>query len=126
MDSFADVLEENLWYKEDEYDMVVMHHTINAVFAEDGTEERHVASLQVFGDRQSSAMSKTVGYTTAACTEQILTGSILRGSAGAGLILPIHRELYEPVLAAVEKEGIRFEEKKQVHSLPGVVLQEGY
>jgi alpha-aminoadipic semialdehyde synthase len=125
MDSFADVLEEKLQYKDDEYDMTVMHHTIKAVFAEDGTEERHLASLQVFGDRKSSAMSKTVGYTTAACTEQILTGSLLRGSVGPGLILPIHREIYEPVLAAVEKEGIRFEEKKEVHSLPAA-LQEGF
>jgi alpha-aminoadipic semialdehyde synthase len=70
MDSFADVLEEKLRYKEDEYDMIVMHHTIDAVFGGDGTQERHLASLQVFGDRQrGSAMSKTVGYTTAACTD---------------------------------------------------------
>jgi alpha-aminoadipic semialdehyde synthase len=135
MDSFANVLQEKLQYQPDEYDMIVMHHTISAVFgASDiggGTEqERHLASLQVFGDANQqqttglSAMSKTVGYTTAACTEQILTGSLIR-AVGPGLILPTHRELYEPVLAAVEKEGIRFAEKKEVHLLP-TVLKEGY
>lgn len=106
IDLFCRKLEDKLQYGEQERDMVVMHHTIGAEF-EDGSTEEHHSSLQAFGDRSMSAMCKTVGYTAAASTELILNGS-LKGHLG--LLLPTKKEIYIPVLQAVKKEGIIFEE----------------
>lgn len=107
-DLFCHVLQEKLQYKkhDNERDMVLMHHTIRAKF-EDGTTEEHHSSLQAFGDRTMSAMCKTVGYTAAASTELILNGSF---KGKHGLLLPTKREIYQPVLERVRKEGIVFEE----------------
>lgn len=110
VDAFCHALEKNLQYGEHERDMVVMHHSIEGEF-EDGTVERHQSSLQAFGEPGMSAMSKTVGYTTAAATELVLSGS-LRGQCG--LVLPTSDALYEPILNAVDLEGIRFVENVTV------------
>lgn len=59
VDAFCDVLQAKLCYQQDERDMVVMHHMIEAGF-EDGRKEAYNSSLMVFGDSTASAMSKTV------------------------------------------------------------------
>jgi alpha-aminoadipic semialdehyde synthase len=107
---FCQRLEEKLFYGENERDMVVMHHTIGAQF-EDGTTEEHHSSLQTFGDRSMTAMCKTVGFTAAASTELILSGSL---QGNRGLLLPTLKEIYVPVLEAVKREGIIFEETVKV------------
>jgi alpha-aminoadipic semialdehyde synthase len=119
VDAFCDVLESKLQYEPHERDMVAMHHRIEASF-DDGSVEHHSSSLQVFGDAKMSAMSKTVGYTTAAAADLILSGS-LRGERG--LLLPTVRKIYEPILASVDLEGISFEESVNVH--PPSMHQEG-
>jgi alpha-aminoadipic semialdehyde synthase len=119
VDAFCDVLESKLQYEEHERDMVVMHHKIEASF-DDGSEERHSSSLQVFGDAKMSGMAKTVGYTAAVAADLILSGS-LRGERG--LLLPTDRKIYQPVLEAVDLEGISFEESVKVH--PPSMHQEG-
>lgn len=111
VDAFSDVLERKLHFESHERDMVVMHHTVEASFP-GGSDERHHSSLQIFGDDKMSAMAKTVGYTTAAATDLLLSGS-LRGRCG--LLLPTEQSIYEPVLAAVGSEGITFEESTHVH-----------
>jgi saccharopine dehydrogenase-like NADP-dependent oxidoreductase len=109
VDNFCDVLEEKLAYEHDEKDMVLMRHTIDASFA-DGKKERHQSSLQVFGTSAMSAMAKTVGYTTAACAELIIDGT-LKGEKG--LMLPINPMIYKPVLKRLELEGVLFDESEQ-------------
>jgi len=110
VDSFCAVLESKLQFDENERDMILMHHVIEASF-EDGTKEVHNSSLRVYGDSFSSAMSKTVGYTTAASAELILSGSL---DDKRGLLLPAEERVYGPVLAKVEEEGIRFEDSVSV------------
>lgn len=106
VDAFCDALEQKLVYEEGERDMVLMHHKIEATF-EDGREEQHDSSLQVFGDASMSAMSKTVGFTAAASAELILVGAL---KAERGLLLPTNRKVYLPVLESLEDEGIVFDE----------------
>ena len=54
-----------------------------------------------------TAMAKTVGLPLAIAVDLFLKGKIsLRG-----LWLPVVPELYLPILEALEKEGIRFEER---------------
>lgn len=119
VDAFCDVLQEKLRYEEFERDMVVMHHTIDASF-EDGTEERHFSSLRLFGGVSMSAMSKTVGYTTAAGATLILDG----GLAGErGLVLPTSPRVYGPILQMVDLEGISFDESVDRHPAP--IRQDG-
>jgi alpha-aminoadipic semialdehyde synthase len=105
MQSFCSVLEDKLKLQRHERDMVLMHHLIKASF-EDGCSEVHRSSLQVFGDDKMTAMSKTVGYTVAATTELVLDGLLTK----KGLILPTTPEIYNPILAALAKEGVTFNE----------------
>ena len=140
VDAFCKVMQEKLRYEEGERDMVVMHHTIEATF-DDGSEERHLSSLTVFGDSLASAMSKTVvsspkqptpamtsssnalfmlicffsqGYTAAAAAELILFGSLTEEAAG--LLLPTNKAIYHPILARMKQEGIGFVDTVTVQS----------
>jgi alpha-aminoadipic semialdehyde synthase len=106
--SFCDLLEQNLRFEDGERDMVLMHHDIKANF-EDGIAENHSCSLQLFGDDNMTAMSKTVGYTAAIGTKLILDGCITQ----KGLLLPTSKVVYTPSLDLLKKEGVVFEE--QVH-----------
>ena len=110
LDLFCSILEEKLQYGTGERDMVVMHHAIDAEF-EDGTVEQHRSSLQSFGDESMSAMCKSVGYTAAAAANLLLDGALVNES---GLLLPTNKLIYEPILSAVEKEGIAFQESVRV------------
>lgn len=48
-------------------------------------------------------MSKTVGYPSAIGAQLILDGKI----KAVGIVIPTEKEVYVPVLAELEKEGIR-------------------
>ena len=106
VDSFCAVLEKHLQFGDEERDMVAMHTTIEASF-EDGSNERHQSSLLAFGDASMSAMCRTVGFPAAAAADLVLSGDLRDYT---GLVLPTDQRIYLPILAAVEKEGIAFEE----------------
>ena len=106
IDSFCAVLEKHLQFGPDERDMVAMHTVIEAVF-EDGQKELHQSSLLTFGDSTMSAMCRTVGFPAAAAADLVLSGGLKNQT---GLVLPTDKSIYLPILAAVEKEGIVFEE----------------
>jgi saccharopine dehydrogenase (NADP+, L-glutamate forming) len=57
-------------------------------------------------DVMHTAMAKTVGLPLGIAAKLILENKILLH----GLHIPIIREIYEPVLEELEKEGIRFVE----------------
>lgn len=111
--SFCEVLKSKCRYEDDERDMCLMHTSIQAVFGDEVLEE-HKSSLQVFGDSNHSAMSKTVGYTAAAATEVLLDDKTI---APGGLLLPTSKELYIPILDALATEGVRFKEAVKVTDL---------
>ena len=52
-----------------------------------------------------TAMCKTVGFTTAAAADLVLTKNL-----GPGLVLPTEKHIYLPILEAVKQEGIVFDE----------------
>ena len=106
IDSFCEVLADKLRYQKGEQDMVLMHHNIDAIF-DDGSTESHVSSLHVRGSEKHSAMSQTVGFTAAAATQFVLSHAT---TMERGLLLPIKSAIYEPILDAVAKHGIRFED----------------
>jgi alpha-aminoadipic semialdehyde synthase len=108
VDLFCDRLEERLKFGPAERDMVVMHHKIGAEF-DNGAVEEHHSSLQVFGTESTmTAMCRTVGFPVAAAADLILRGDL--DDCAPGLLLPTSRAMYIPILDAVKKEGINFEE----------------
>ncbi len=110
IDLFCAKLEKYLQYGKDEYDMVAMHHSITAKF-DDGSIEDHTSSLQAFGNETMTAMCRTVGYPTAATTDLILRGYL---DGKRGLLLPTTKDIYEPTLKMMTKEGIIFQERVRV------------
>ncbi len=107
--SSADVLQqilESKWKMEaGDKDMIVMLHEISYHL---GNESHRVtSSLVVTGDDHiRTAMAKTVGLPLGIAAVLILENKL----SLTGLHIPILPEIYQPVLAALEEEGIRFSE----------------
>jgi saccharopine dehydrogenase-like NADP-dependent oxidoreductase len=100
-------MEEKMNLEPGDKDMIVMWHKIG--FEEQGEKREINSSLVVIGDDQThTAMSKTVGLPLGIAAKLMLNGSI--GIKGARL--PIHEEIYEPVLKELAELGMSFNEKE--------------
>ena len=100
------LLEEKLKLEPADRDMIVMQHQFEYIL--DGRKERIVSSMAYKGeDIVNTAMSITVGLPVAIATKLILQGNIKL----TGVHIPIHEEIYEPVLDELEEYGIRFIEE---------------
>ncbi|MDB5245650.1 MAG: saccharopine dehydrogenase [Segetibacter sp.] len=100
------ILEKNLKLQENDKDMVVMLHEIEYETA--GSTNNLKSSLIVKGeDNVHTAMAKTVGLPLGIAAKLILDGTITT----TGLHIPILPNIYNPVLKALEKHGVVFEEK---------------
>jgi saccharopine dehydrogenase (NADP+, L-glutamate forming) len=117
IDALCKLLEERLQYKEGEKDMVAMFHTVTGELP-DGTVEAHTSRLLAFGTPGGdTAMSATVGYTTAAGAELVLqhmqASTLAHGADAAvptGVIIPIQASVYEPILKRISDFGITWTE----------------
>ncbi len=99
------VLEKKLVFKPYEADLLIQHHEFTAEYP-DKTEKITSTMVEkgiVGGD---SAMSRTVGLPAAIATKMILEGKIKL----KGVLRPLVPEIYEPVLAGLEKMGIKLKE----------------
>ncbi|KAJ3295229.1 hypothetical protein HK104_002890 [Borealophlyctis nickersoniae] len=104
LDAFCALLQKQLVYAPGERDMVAMHHIFGIEWA-DGSKEKRTSTLVAYGDPTGySAMAKTVGLPAAIGTEMLLNGQITR----KGVIAPTTKDIYEPILEKLEKEGVRF------------------
>jgi saccharopine dehydrogenase-like NADP-dependent oxidoreductase len=64
-----------------------------------------------YGDPKSySAMAKTVGIPAAIAVQLILNGVIKE----KGVIAPMSKDIYEPMLSILEAEGILFKETSRI------------
>ncbi|KAL3894789.1 MAG: hypothetical protein SGCHY_005070 [Lobulomycetales sp.] len=109
LDSFCHLLQLHCQYGAGERDMILMHHEFGVELA-DGGSETHTSTLVAYGDPEGySAMAKTVGLPAAMGVDLILSGQIEKGR---GVIAPITPDIYEPILARLEDEGIVFQEKR--------------
>lgn len=100
-------MEEKMSLEPGDKDMIVMWH--KAGFEVNGEKREINSSLVVLGDDQThTAMSKTVGLPLGISAKLILNGTIkIKGAR-----LPIHEEIYEPILKELEELGINFNEKE--------------
>ena len=100
------ILEKKWSMKPDDKDMIVMWHKIG--FIKNGQKFVTESSMVVKGDDQhNTSMAKTVGLPLAIATRMILENKITE----RGVLLPLSKDVYEPVLSELDKNGISFKEK---------------
>jgi saccharopine dehydrogenase (NADP+, L-glutamate forming) len=99
------LLETRLAMKPEDKDMIVMQHEIGYVTG--GKRMLRKSTLVVKGeDALHTAMARTVGLPLGISAKLLLEGKI----GLKGVQIPVTPELYLPVLAELDKEGIRFVE----------------
>ncbi len=96
---------EKMRYQPGERDMLILRHEFLAEYAE--RRERITSTMVDFGIPDGyTSMARTVGLPAAIAAAMILRGEI----SLAGVQIPVVPEIYEPVLAELEAQGIRFVE----------------
>lgn len=107
-DVLQTALERKLKLNPADRDMVIMQHELE--HGSEGQRRKTVSTLVVKGDDSvHTAMARTVGLPLGIATSLILQGKI----ALTGLHIPIVPEIYNPVLAGLQQEGIVFEESRE-------------
>jgi len=117
------LLQQKWKLKTGELDMIVMQHIIKyelnslSVQAESSDTYRNnrtrtiTSSLVVKGeDEILTAMAKTVGLPMAIAAKLLLNGQI----KSRGVMMPISKEFYEPILAELETYGVKFIESENL------------
>ncbi len=106
-DMFAHILQEKLVYKEGEVDLLLQHHEFVAQYP-DGHKEKITSTLIDTGiPGGDTSMARTVGLPAAIATRLICEGKI----SLSGVHIPVLPEIYEPVLAELEKNNIKLVER---------------
>ena len=91
----------------DDKDMIVMYHKFG--YEKAGKKYQIDANMVVLGEDQTyTAMAKTVGLPVAMATLAILNGKIKT----PGVLIPITKEIYQPILQELKTFGIMFNEKE--------------
>ncbi|PBQ33598.1 saccharopine dehydrogenase [Sphingobacteriaceae bacterium] len=103
------LLEEKWKLQETDKDMIVMQHQFEYQMKGQTEVKKLESSLVVIGkDQQYTAMALTVGLPLAITVKNFLTGKIKL----SGVQIPIHPEIYEPMLSELEEHGVIFIEKQ--------------
>jgi saccharopine dehydrogenase-like NADP-dependent oxidoreductase len=93
----------------DDKDMIVMCHKFLYEYDDICTEM--TSTLVVKGkDAQHTAMAATVGIPVGIAAKLLLQNKISK----KGVLLPIYKEIYDPVLAELTNYGVQFHEEKKI------------
>jgi saccharopine dehydrogenase-like NADP-dependent oxidoreductase len=99
-------LEKKLALQPGDKDLVIMLHEIE--YTLDNNKFKSTASLVVTGeDDENTAMAKTVGLPLGIAAKLIMNGIIRE----KGLLIPIYKSIYLPVLEELKEHGILFMEE---------------
>ncbi|MBK7094500.1 MAG: saccharopine dehydrogenase NADP-binding domain-containing protein [Saprospiraceae bacterium] len=103
------LLEEKWKLNPDDKDMIVMQHEF--VFETNQKDINKITSSLVLTgkDKTHTAMAMTVGLPLGIAAKLILTGQINK----KGILIPIQREIYKPILEELQEFNITFKEKKE-------------
>jgi saccharopine dehydrogenase (NADP+, L-glutamate forming) len=108
LDVLSARMQEKLFYKEGEKDMLILRHRF-IVENRDKTRDLITSTLIDFGiPFGDTSMARTVSLPMAIGTRLIAEGRI----AMKGVLAPVYPEIYEPVLAELEKMNIKMVEKR--------------
>lgn len=103
------ILERKWVLGKDDKDMLVMIHEFE--YELDNQRHKITSSMVNIGEDQVyTSMANTVGLPVGICSKLILTGKI----SDTGVMLPIRKEIYQPILEELEGFAIRFIEKETV------------
>jgi saccharopine dehydrogenase (NADP+, L-glutamate forming) len=102
------ILKKKWTLTEEDDDMIVMWHKFNYLDDTGKEIEEHATMVSCGEDPVNTAMSKTVGLPLGIATKLILEGKITT----PGVQIPIHKEIYEPILAELKDFGFDFIEEK--------------
>jgi len=109
IDLLESLMRKKLRYAAGERDMVVLRHEL-LVEGQNGGRERITSTLVDYGvPGGDSAMARTVAYPAAAAARLILEGRL----GLTGVLIPVVRELYIPILEEIRAEGIVFTEERR-------------
>ncbi|MCM5662253.1 saccharopine dehydrogenase family protein [Galbibacter mesophilus] len=101
------ILEDHWLLHEEDKDMIVMYHKFG--YELNGKKHQIDSSMVAIGeDKIYTAMSKTVGLPLGIAALKILNKEI----TATGVVIPIHKDIYEPVLNELENHDIKFTEKE--------------
>ncbi|KAJ8245138.1 hypothetical protein COCON_G00235960 [Conger conger] len=90
--------------------MVIMRNDVGIRHPTGELETKHI-SLVVYGDPNGySAMAKTVGYPAAIASRMVLDEEI----DTKGLVIPLTKNIYSPVLKRLQEEGLQFTVKSTI------------
>ena len=102
------ILMEKWALAKDDKDMIVMYHKFG--YELNGKNYQIDSSMVTLGEDQTyTAMSKTVGLPVAIAALKILNKTITT----PGVLRPIDKEVYEPILKELETYGVEFNEQKK-------------
>jgi len=107
LDLLLELLLEKISLKENELDMIVMHHEFVIEYKD--KKEKITSTLIDYGiPKGDSAMARTVSLPAAIAAKLILDEKIKM----TGVKIPVEEEIYDPVLEELEKRvNLKFEEK---------------
>lgn len=101
------ILEKKWQMEEDDLDMIVMYHLFG--YELNGEKHQRESFMVIKGDDSvHTAMAKTVGLPVGIAAKMILNGKITK----PGVLIPINKEVYIPVLAELEEYGVVFKERE--------------
>ncbi|MBC8214344.1 MAG: saccharopine dehydrogenase NADP-binding domain-containing protein [Candidatus Marinimicrobia bacterium] len=108
LDVLSDRLQEKLYFKDDEKDMIILQHKF-IVENKDGSQDKITSTLIDFGiPHGDSSMARTVSLPLAIGVKLMADESITK----TGVLIPLTADIYEPVLAELEKLDIKMVEKR--------------
>jgi saccharopine dehydrogenase (NADP+, L-glutamate forming)/spermidine synthase len=108
LDVVCALMEAKLQYAPGERDMLIMQHKFT-IHWDDGRMEQVRSTLVDYGiPNGDSSMSRTVALPAAIASRLILEGQLKL----KGVQIPIHSEIYKPILTELAEFGIRFKEER--------------
>ena len=108
LDILSELLQEKLVFKNKEKDMLILQHKFTVENA-DKSKDLITSTLIDFGEAlKESSMARTVSLPLAIGVRFMAEGKFNL----TGVQIPIHKQIYEPVLKELETLGIKMDEKK--------------
>jgi saccharopine dehydrogenase (NADP+, L-glutamate forming)/spermidine synthase len=99
---------ERMSYRPGERDMIILQHEFVST-DQDGNIEKIISSLVDYGiPFKDTSMARTVGLPAAIGVKLIVDGKIKE----KGVTIPVKKELYDPILKELERQGISFTTKQ--------------
>ena len=100
------ILEKKWTMGENDIDMLIMWHRV--LYQKDNVKYRLESSMVVKGkNSQNTAMAFTVGLPVGIATRLVALNQI----KSRGVLLPMDKEVYAPILSELSKWGVRFDER---------------